>query len=71
MCSSGAGKILPPSESKEKLGNDFASFFMEKIERVKNKWDNLPSVFTQNETSLSESQLYVSLAFLRSLFAKL
>ena len=57
LCSSAADRVLPSSESEEKLANDFATFFMEKIERVKNKLDNLPSTYTRTETPLSESQL--------------
>ena len=57
LCSSNAEKILPSYESEEQLANDFAKFFMDNIERVKDKLDNIPSMAPQTERSLTESQL--------------
>ena len=54
LSSSKSVKLLPPHESDEQLANDFVDFFREKIERVKNKLDGIPSS-TGSETSLSES----------------
>ncbi len=44
MCSSGTSKVLPSCENSEALANDFAKFFTDKIDRVVNKIDNVPTL---------------------------
>ncbi len=55
LCSSNTSKILPSHDSEEKLANDFANFFRDKIERVKDKLDNISRPDSIPETPLHQS----------------
>ncbi|XP_072022742.1 uncharacterized protein [Amphiura filiformis] len=46
MCSASSKKTLPSHDNTEELANEFADFFESKIQKVRDKLDNIPSIPT-------------------------
>ena len=54
ICSGGSEKVLPSYEDAEELANDFANFIEDKIRKVRNKLDNIPTSSTSPSHDLHD-----------------
>ena len=62
LCSPNTTQVLPSRDDSEELANDFARFFVEKIEKVKDKLDNLSAHQSQDSLMTPPTAVFSSFA---------